>query len=80
MIFFRAKIQELMNKLTKIQHFQLFCLESYRSATGISAKVALNEFKNTNVFEYLSSGYEVLHTQGKNYLIADIKDFIEHRK
>lgn len=69
-----------MNKLTKIQHFQLFCLESYRSSTGISGQAALNEFKRTHVFDYLSSGYEVLHTQGRNYLIADIKDFIEHRK
>jgi len=69
-----------MNNLTKIQHFQLFCLESYRSSLGISGNLALNEFKRTNVFDYLASGYEVLHTQGKNYLIADIKDFIEHRK
>jgi len=69
-----------MDKLTNIQHFQLFCLESYRASTGISGKAALNEFKRTNVFDYLSKGYEVLHTQGKNYLIADIKDYIEHRK
>ena len=69
-----------MNKLSNIQQFQLFCLESYKYASGITAKVALNEFIDKQVFEYLSSGYEVLHTQGKNYLIADIKDFIEHRK
>lgn len=69
-----------MNRLTKIQHFQLFCLESYRSSTGISAKDALDEFKIKHIFEYLASGYDVLHTQGKNYLMADIKDYIEHRK
>ena len=69
-----------MNTLNKIQHFQLFCLESYRSSLGITGNMALTEFKRANVFDYLASGYEVLHTQGKNYLIADIKEFIDHRK
>ncbi len=69
-----------MSKLTKIQHFQLFCLESYRTATGIPAKVAFHLFKNKSVFDYLETGYDLLHTQGKNYLIADIKDYIQRRK
>jgi hypothetical protein len=69
-----------MNKLNNIQHFQIFCLESYRSVTGISGQAALMEFRRNNVFDYLSTGYEVLHTQGKNYLVADIVDFIERRK
>ncbi len=69
-----------MYTLNKIQHFQIFCLESYRSSLGITGNVALNEFKRANVFDYLATGYDVLHTQGKNYLIADIKEFIDHRK
>jgi hypothetical protein len=69
-----------MKKLNKIQYFQLFCLESYRGFKGISGLAALEQFKRSEVFDYLSTGYEVLHTQGRNYLIADIIDFIEHRK
>ncbi len=69
-----------MIKLTKIQQFQVFCLESYRISKRISGIAALNEFNRTHVFEYLTAGYEVLHTQGKNYLVADINDFIERRK
>ncbi len=69
-----------MSRLTKIQHFQLFCLENYRTTTGIPAKVAFHLFKNKSVFDYLAAGYDVLHTQGKNYIIADIQDYIQRRK
>ena len=69
-----------MNPLNKIEQFQLFCLENYRHSKGISGKVALDEFIRLKVFEYLATGYEVLHTQGQNYLLADIYDFVEQRK
>ena len=69
-----------MNRLDRIQQFQLFCLECYRSEKHISGLSALSDFKKYNVFDYLASGFEVLHTQGKNYLIADINDYIMLRK
>lgn len=66
-------------KLTPVQNFQLFCLESYRSAKGISGIKALNDFKKASVFDLLASGFEVLHTQSKNYLITEITEYINHR-
>lgn len=69
-----------MNTLTKIERFQLFCLESFKNAAGIKASAAFLLFKQTAVFDYLANGYEVLHTQGKNFIIADIKDYILQRK
>ena len=66
--------------LSKIEQFQLFCLESYRYSKAVSGIEALTLFKQLNVFDYLADGYEVLHTQGKNYLLADINDFITQRK
>lgn len=66
--------------LSKIEQFQIFCIESYRHAHAISGIDALTEFKKLNVFEYLADGYDVLHTQGKNYILADINDYIEQRK
>ncbi len=67
------------DKLTPIQSFQLFCLESYRSAKGISGLKALRDFKRARVFDLLASGFEVLHTQSKNYLIAEITEYINRR-
>ena len=66
-------------KLTPVQSFQLFCLESYRSAKGISGIKALNDFKQARVFDLLASGFEVLHTQSKNYLLTEITEYINHR-
>ena len=64
------------NILNPVQSFQLFCIESYRSEQGISGLKALNDFKQAGVFDHLASGYEVLHTQSKKYLIAEISEFI----
>lgn len=69
-----------MSKLNKIQQFQLFCLESYRTQFGVSGITALDDFKKFKVFDYLAAGYDVLHTQGKKYILADINDFLNSRK
>ena len=69
-----------MNKLNNIQHFQLFCLESYRASKKITGIKAFNAIKQSDMFEYLSTGYDVLHTQGKSFLIADMQDYIQRRK
>jgi hypothetical protein len=69
-----------MIKLNKIQQFELFCLENYKMAKGITGKCALRDFKQYHVFNFLSSGFDVLHTQGKNYIVSEINDFIEQRK
>ncbi|MDD4971818.1 MAG: DUF3791 domain-containing protein [Paludibacter sp.] len=69
-----------MIKLSNIQQFEVFCLENYKISKGINGKAALNDFKNYHVFDFLTAGYDVLHTQGKNYIVAEINDFIERRK
>ena len=69
-----------VRKLNKINDFQLFCLESYRSSKGMTGLAALDDFKRAEVFDFLSSGFEVLHTQGRAYIISIITDYIERRK
>lgn len=69
-----------IKKLDQIQHFQLFCLESYRNSEGITGIDALSDFRRAEVFRFLSSGYEVLHSMGKNYLTSLITDYIKRRK
>lgn len=68
-----------MKKLNKVQQFQLFCLESYRTQHEISGMNALNQFKQFKVLDYLASAYDVLHTQGKNYILADINEYLNHQ-
>jgi hypothetical protein len=69
-----------VKKLDKINDFQLFCLESYRSSKEMTGLAALEDFKRAGVFEFLSSGFEVLHTQGRSYIISIITDYIQRRQ
>ena len=66
--------------MMKINKFIVFCIENYKNRRKISAKDALSDFLNYALFDYLTEGYDVLHTQSKDYIIADIEDFINRRK
>ena len=63
---------------SKIYKFIIFCLEHYRYFRHITAMQALSLFRQTQAFQYLAEGYEVLHTQGRDYIVADIDDFIRN--
>ena len=39
-----------------------------------------NLFKEYGLFDYLKDGYDVLHTQGQDYIINDIEIYLENRK
>lgn len=69
-----------MIELSEIEKFQLFCLENYKVSQNISGKQALEVFKKQDVFSFLASGYEVLHTQSIKYILDDIIEFINHNK
>lgn len=64
----------------KINKFIIFCLESYKNFRQISGLQALSDFNKYDLFSYLTNGFEVLHTQSKDYITADIQDFIIRRK
>jgi hypothetical protein len=68
-----------MIKLNKIERFQLFCLEYYKTQINISGKVALDVFESKGVFKFLEMGFEVLHTQSLSYIVDEITIFIKNR-
>ncbi len=69
-----------MIRLNNINRLQLFCLENYKTAKGISGKNALEEFKKHGIFVFISNNYEVLHTQGKNYILDEINHYMNNRR
>ena len=69
-----------MESDSKIYKFIIFCLEHYRNFRQITAIQALSLFRQTGVFQYLVEGYDVLHTQGREYIVADIQDFIDNHR
>jgi len=69
-----------MIRLNNITKFQLFCLENYKTTKGIRGRKAFEEFKNYGVFDFISNNYEVLHTQGQNYITSEINHYINNRR
>ncbi len=60
--------------------FQLFCLENYKDAKQLSPEDVLALFTQYDVFGFLKDGFEVLHTQGREYLIDEIQIYIQNRE
>jgi hypothetical protein len=78
------ELLEEEKKATKIDSKRLlfcaFCLERYKIFAEFSAEETLFIFRKYGVFEYLNDGFEVLHTQGENYIVNDIDEFIKTRQ
>lgn len=69
-----------MITLNKTEQFLVFCLEIYRQNTNLDGISTFKIFENYAVFDYLIQGFEVLHTQGKQYILADIEDYLANKK
>lgn len=63
-----------------IAYFLSFCIEQYKKEKGISGAEAVRLLQEQGVLEYLKEHFEVLHTQSKQWLLADIDEFIKLRK
>lgn len=63
-----------------IAMFVAFCIEEYRTAKGMTGEEAVDLFAKYGVTDYLCKCYNPLHTQGREWLIAEIDEFIDIRK
>ena len=61
-------------------HFKVFCLERYKSVHNMKGNEAFRLFKEYGVLDYLGSFYDVLHSFGDRYIVADIDEFIAARQ
>ena len=74
------KTKRKMSKEEKdIALFVAFCIEEYAAAKGMSGEQVLDLFSQYGVTDYLQQCFEPLHTQGRQWLIAEIDEFIEIR-
>ena len=63
----------------KINDFIIFCMELYKYKEKLTGKQAYELFEKYGVFDYLQEGYDVLHTQGSDWLMNDIDEFLKVR-
>lgn len=69
-----------MNKKEKdIALFIAFCIEEYAADKGMSGEEVLDVFTKYGVTDYLNKCFEPLHTQGRQWLIDEIDEFIAIR-
>ena len=60
--------------------FYTYCLENYAIRKQISGMRAWVIFKESGAYEYIISNYDLLHTQGLEYLLDDIQRIINRRR
>ena len=66
--------------MSKTLDFKVFCFEAYKAEKKLTGKETLEMFQKHGVFAYLNNGYDVLHTQGRAFLVSDIDDYIKNRE
>lgn len=63
-----------------IAYFLSFCIEQYKKEKNISGTEAALLLKEYGVLEYLKEHFDVLYTQSRQWILADIDEFIKLRK
>lgn len=57
--------------------FISWCIEEYAAAHDMNGREVANYFSKNKVLDFLERHYEILHTQGKSYILDCIADFIK---
>ena len=60
-------------------NFMIYCVEQYKSAKKLNGKQVSELFNRYQVWDYIYSCFEALHTTGVNYIVEDIDLYIEAR-
>ena len=76
----KQKLYKLNIHLEKEKMFYIFCVENFRLAKGLEGVEVHALFKKYNVYDFLKSNYEVLHSQGEDYILNEITEFIKNRQ
>ena len=63
-----------------IAYFLSFCIEQYKNEKRMTGTEAMNFLNRYGVLEYLAEHFEILHTQSRQWILADIDEFIRIRK
>lgn len=64
----------------EVFEFYTFCLENYTTRKRISGMRAWVLFKESGADEFIIHNYDLLHTQGMDYILDDIQRYIDKRK
>ncbi len=60
-------------------YFLSFCVEAYKMRHHMSGEDVMKLFDEKGVTQYLTENYNVLHTQGESWLVAEINEFLQDK-
>lgn len=60
--------------------FLSFCIEQYARAKGMATDDVVNLLEQYGITEHFCEFYDVLHTQGGQWLVEEIDEMIDKRK
>lgn len=69
-----------MKNSEKILEFLSFCVEMYAVKYQMSGRDVLEKFDAHQTLEFLQSGYEALHTLGRDQILWEIDDYLSQRE
>ena len=64
----------------EVFEFYTYCLENYATHKHLSGMSAWVLFKESGADVYIIDNYDLLHTQGLEYILDDIQRYINKRK
>ncbi len=59
-----------------VVYFVSFCIEQYKMHKGLSGGEVMKLFDQNGVTDYLAENFDVLHTQGAQWLMQEIDEYI----
>lgn len=76
----KSEAKKHENKSAPILLFLSFCIENFKEYKNISIEETLFLFSKYGVLGYLEDVFDMLHTQGKEYIMREIDEYINNRK
>lgn len=70
--------REMGKKDLDIVYFVSFCIEQYKHSEGLGGEEVMRLFDRTGLLDYLSDNYEILHTQSQQWLLEEMKEYLNN--
>ena len=78
--FEHRRVRQEIEVPKEVFEFYAYCLENYATHEKISGMRAWVLFKESGADKYVIGNYDLLHTQGMDYVLDDIQRYINRRK
>lgn len=76
----KSDLSSMSKREKDIAVFVSFCIEQYAKAKGITTNETVNLLEKYGITEHFCKFYDVLHTQGGQWLVEEIDEMINRRK